>query len=86
MITPQKTTRSRENDLPPKVQAAISFSRMIIGGMAVERLEGRWNEGRIPGPLESAVYDGALLVLLEYFEAPDLREKENAPTPRATSR
>jgi|GEM_PF-3778402 len=81
MLTPPKSTRSRENDLPPKVQAAISFSRLIIGGMAIERLEGRWNEGRIPSPLESAVYDGALLVLLEYFEAPDLREEAKTPTP-----
>lgn len=63
----------REPDLPPKVQAAISFVRLVIGDMTMDRRMGEWNERRVPGPLENAVYDGALLVLLEFFEAPDIR-------------
>lgn len=73
-MTPQtKTTRTRETDLPPKVQAAISFIRLVIGDMTMERLNPRFGEGRVPGPLENTVYDGALLVLMEFFEAPDTR-------------
>lgn len=75
MTTLSRPMRAREPELPPKVHAAISFIRLVIGDMAMERMGTRWPEGRVPGPLENAVYDGALLVLLEFFEAPDLRNE-----------
>jgi len=73
MTMPSRVPRTREPDLPPKVQAAMSFIRLVIGDMALERQSSRYGEERVPGPLENAVYDGALLVLLEFFEAPDTR-------------